>query len=176
MPHAPSSGLGVCDRCYQSPARRSSLQKTSELESMPTCASAEKSGLYVIGDAAGTGDGSELPMLSAPALQQGRFVARSILRDIAGRPPEPPFRYVDKGTMATIGRNAAVAHFRGGLELTGFLGWLAWTFVHIWYLIGFRNRLAALSWLGLELHPFRSTHSNHSASYARSTGLSSRCC
>lgn len=102
-------------------------------------------GLYVIGDAASAGDGNELPMLSAPAIQQGRFVARSILRDIAERPPEPPFRYVDKGTMATIGRNAAVAHLRGGLELTGFFGWLAWIFVHIWYLIGFRNRLAALS-------------------------------
>jgi len=84
-------------------------------------------------------------MLSAPAIQQARYVARSILGNIAGRTPERPFRYFDKGTMATIGRNAAVAHLRGGLELTGFLGWLAWIFVHIWYLIGFRNRLAALS-------------------------------
>jgi NADH dehydrogenase len=84
-------------------------------------------------------------MLSAPAIQQARYVAQSILGLIAGRRPTLPFRYLDKGTMATIGRNAAVAHLRGGIELTGFLGWLAWIFVHIWYLIGFRNRLAALS-------------------------------
>jgi NADH:ubiquinone reductase (H+-translocating) len=100
-------------------------------------------GVYVIGDAAAVATG-ELPMLSAPAMQQGRYVARAILGRIAGRPPERPFRYFDKGTLATIGRNAAVAHLRGGLELTGFVGWLAWIFVHIWYLVGFRNRLAAL--------------------------------
>jgi NADH dehydrogenase len=102
-------------------------------------------GVYVIGDAAAAEGGSELPMLSAPAIQQARYVAQSILGLIAGRRPTLPFRYLDKGTMATIGRNAAVAHLRGGIELTGFLGWLAWIFVHIWYLIGFRNRLAALS-------------------------------
>jgi NADH:ubiquinone reductase (H+-translocating) len=102
-------------------------------------------GVYVIGDAAAAENGSELPMLSAPAIQQARYVAHSILGDAAGRKRDRPFRYLDKGTMATIGRNAAVASLRGGLELTGFLGWLAWIFVHIWYLIGFRNRLAALS-------------------------------
>jgi NADH:ubiquinone reductase (H+-translocating) len=102
-------------------------------------------GVYVIGDAAAAEDGSELPMLSAPAIQQARYVARSILEDAAGRTRDRPFRYFDKGTMATIGRNAAVARLRGGLELTGFLGWLTWIFVHIWYLIGFRNRRAALS-------------------------------
>jgi NADH dehydrogenase len=103
--------------------------------------------VYAIGDAAAAENGSELPMLSAPAIQQGHYVARSILDDMAGRNPRRPFRYFDKGTMATIGRNAAVAHLRGGIELTGFLGWLAWIFVHIWYLVGFRNRLVALfSW------------------------------
>jgi NADH:ubiquinone reductase (H+-translocating) len=102
-------------------------------------------GAYAIGDAATpkAGEG-ELPMLSAPAMQAARYVARSILADLAGGRQEQPFRYFDKGTMATIGRNAAVAHLRGGLELTGFLGWLAWIFVHIWYLVGFRNRLSAM--------------------------------
>lgn len=101
--------------------------------------------VFLIGDAAAVAeDGGELPMLSAPAMQQARYVAKSILSARAGRHQEKPFRYVDKGTMATIGRNAAVAHLRGGLELTGFLGWLAWVFVHIWYLVGFRNRVAAL--------------------------------
>ncbi|MGH2728608.1 MAG: NAD(P)/FAD-dependent oxidoreductase [Actinomycetota bacterium] len=96
----------------------------------------------VIGDAASVAvDGGELPMLSPPAMQAGRYVARSILGH-AG----PAFRYVDKGTMATIGRRAAVADVRG-LKLKGTLGWLAWLFVHIYYLIGFRNRAAVLaSW------------------------------
>jgi NADH:ubiquinone reductase (H+-translocating) len=106
-------------------------------------------GVYAIGDAASVGNGSELPMLSTPAIQEGRYVARCILDSLSGRAPAGPFRYFDKGTMATIGRNAAVAHLRGGVELTGVLGWLAWIFVHIWYLIGFRNRLAALSSWGL---------------------------
>ncbi len=99
-------------------------------------------GVYVIGDAASvtTRDG-ELPMLSPPAMQAGRYVARSILGN-----KQPPFRYVDKGTMATIGRRAAVADVRG-LKMKGTLGWLAWLFVHIYYLIGFRNRAAVLaSW------------------------------
>jgi len=99
-------------------------------------------GVYAIGDAASvkTRDG-ELPMLSPPAMQAGRYVARAIL----GR-QQAPFRYVDKGTMATIGRRAAVADVRG-FKLKGTLGWLAWLFVHIYYLIGFRNRAAVLaSW------------------------------
>jgi NADH:ubiquinone reductase (H+-translocating) len=102
--------------------------------------------VFLIGDAAAFLEGgTELPMLSAPAMQQARYVAKSILAKQAGRRVEKPFQYIDKGTMATIGRNAAVAHLRGGLELTGLLGWLAWVFVHIWYLVGFRNRVAALS-------------------------------
>jgi NADH:quinone reductase (non-electrogenic) len=102
--------------------------------------------VYVLGDAAAAEqDGAELPMVSAPAMQAGRYVARAIHADLTGRPPARPFRYLDKGSMATIGRNAAVAHLRGGLELTGAVGWLVWLFVHVWYLEGFRNRLVALS-------------------------------
>ena len=101
---------------------------------------------FALGDTAGPEqDGEELPMLSAPAMQAGRYVARAIHADLMGRQPVRPFRYFDKGTMATIGRNAGIAHLRGGLELTGFLGWLAWIFVHVWYLIGFRNRILALA-------------------------------
>jgi NADH:ubiquinone reductase (H+-translocating) len=103
---------------------------------------------YALGDAAAAGqDGKELPMVSAPAIQAGRYIARAIRADLAGGPAGPPFRYFDKGKMATIGRNAAVAQLRGGLELTGFAGWLAWLFVHVWYLAGLRNRVIALaSW------------------------------
>ena len=103
---------------------------------------------YALGDTAGAEqDGRELPMVSAPAIQAGRYVARAIRSDLRGGEAGPPFKYFDKGRMATIGRNAAVAQLRGGLELTGFVGWLVWLFVHVWYLVGFRNRLIALvSW------------------------------
>lgn len=107
-------------------------------------------GAFAIGDVASPGISAQdqLPMLSPPAMQGGRYVAASILDQVRRiRRDRPPFDYVDKGTMATIGRNAGVAHLRGGLEFTGFLGWLTWLFVHIYYLIGFRNRIAALfSW------------------------------
>ena len=87
-------------------------------------------------------------MLSPPAMQGGRYVAQSILDEVRGLGRErPPFHYLDKGTMATIGRNAGVTHLPGGLEFTGLIGWLTWLFVHIYYLIGFRNRISALgSW------------------------------
>ena len=105
--------------------------------------------VFVIGDAASAAEvaGGELPMLSPPAMQGGRYVARQIAeraRREAGQ--RKPFRYLDKGTMATIGRRAAVADVRG-FKLRGTLGWLAWLFVHIYYLIGFRNRAVVLaSW------------------------------
>lgn len=104
--------------------------------------------VYVVGDAASVADGSEeLPMLSPPAMQAGRHVAAAIVRRASGTEGKSkPFRYVDKGTMATIGRRAAVADVHG-LRLKGTTGWLAWLVVHIYYLIGFRNRLAVLwSW------------------------------
>lgn len=107
-------------------------------------------GAYAIGDVASPilSDQRELPMLSPPAMQAGRYVARAIVDDVRGLAAErKPFHYLDKGTMATIGRNAGVTHLPGGLEFTGFLGWLTWLFVHIYYLVGFRNRISALgSW------------------------------
>jgi NADH:quinone reductase (non-electrogenic) len=105
-------------------------------------------GVFAIGDLAGAqgGDEQELPMLSSPALQEGRYAARAIMHLIqTGDPPVRPFRYLDKGTMATIGRNAGIAQFAGGIQLTGFLGWMAWSLVHVYYLVGFRNRLLALA-------------------------------
>ena len=79
-------------------------------------------------------------------MQQGRFVADAIRADVRGRPREQPFRYRDKGTMATIGRSRAVA-FRGALRLSGFPAWVAWLFVHLVFLMGFRNRLVVfLTW------------------------------
>ena len=103
--------------------------------------------VFVIGDVAAVQTpGGELPMLSPPAMQEGRYVAHAIREQLAGRDVRKPFKYLDKGTMATIGRHAAVADVRG-LKLKGFLGWLTWLLVHIYYLIGFRNRIAVLaSW------------------------------
>ena len=96
---------------------------------------------YAIGDVAAAPDrkGQPLPMVGPPAMQAGRFVARQIRTGEPGR----RFHYFDKGTMATIGRRAAVAQV-GPIQLTGFLGWVAWLVVHLYYLVGFENRLRVL--------------------------------
>ncbi|HTI55736.1 MAG TPA: NAD(P)/FAD-dependent oxidoreductase [Verrucomicrobiae bacterium] len=99
---------------------------------------------FAIGDlCAFTGaDGRPLPGLAPVALQQGRAAARNVLHHLAGEPTEP-VRYRDRGSMATIGRAAAVAVV-GRLRLSGLPAWLAWLFVHIMFLIGFRNRFLVL--------------------------------
>ena len=100
--------------------------------------------VFVIGDlAAFVHQGGKPPPGVAPvAIQQGRHAARNILRACQGRPLEP-FHYVDKGSLATIGRAAAVADF-GRIRLSGFFAWLAWLLVHIIFLIGFRNRFVVM--------------------------------
>jgi NADH dehydrogenase len=99
---------------------------------------------YVIGDLAHVGDPGARPhpMLAPVAIQQGDLVARSILRQLRGRKPKS-FAYKDRGTMVTIGRQAAVAHVFG-LQLKGFLAWCLWLTVHLVWLIGFRNRMLVL--------------------------------
>ena len=87
-------------------------------------------------------DGKPLPGVSPVAMQMGEQVARNIRRDLEGKPYET-FVYHDKGSMATIGRKAAIAEI-GKLKLSGFIAWLAWLVVHIFFLIGFRNRIAVL--------------------------------
>ncbi len=100
--------------------------------------------VQVIGDLANFPHqtGQPLPGISPVAMQQGRHAARNVLAMIKGRKPQR-FRYWDKGTMATIGRNKAVADLKV-THLSGPLAWLAWLFVHIIFLIGFRNRLLVL--------------------------------
>jgi NADH dehydrogenase len=100
--------------------------------------------VYAIGDVAAAHDrrGGDLPMVSPPAMQAGRHVARMIAAGLDGRTPRR-FRYVDKGTLATIGRRAAVGKV-GPLRFRGFVGWVVWLVVHLWYLIGFENRLRVL--------------------------------
>lgn len=87
-------------------------------------------------------DGKPLPGVSPVAMQMGECVARNIQHDLSGK-PRKPFGYVDKGSMATIGRKAAIAHV-GKLKLSGFPAWLFWLGLHIFFLIGFRNRFAVL--------------------------------
>ena len=84
-------------------------------------------------------EGKPLPGLAPVAMQQGRYAARAIRARLSGREPAP-FRYVDKGNLATIGRSKAVADIKG-LHLSGFVAWTIWLFVHLVYLIGFQNRL-----------------------------------
>jgi len=100
--------------------------------------------VFVIGDlcAFTHQTGSPLPGVAPVAIQQGRAAAENIWRQLSGE-QTLPFRYKDKGSMATIGRAAAVAVI-GKLKLSGLLAWLAWLFVHILYLIGFRNRFIVL--------------------------------
>ncbi len=87
-------------------------------------------------------DGKPLPGVSPVAMQMGEAVARNIQLDLKGKPRQE-FHYTDKGTMATIGRKAAIAHV-GKLKLSGFPAWLFWLGLHIWFLIGFRNRFAVM--------------------------------
>jgi NADH dehydrogenase len=91
-------------------------------------------------------DGSALPGIAPVAKQQGRAAANAVMAQIAGQAP-PPFRYRGVGQLATIGRREAVVEF-GRLRLSGRLAWLIWSAAHIYFLIGFRNRLiVALDWL-----------------------------
>jgi NADH dehydrogenase len=86
-----------------------------------------------------------LPGVAPVAMQQGRYAARAVRERLAGREPKP-FRYLDKGNLATIGRARAVADVKG-LHLSGFIAWVAWLVVHLWYLIGFQNRvLVVIRW------------------------------
>ena len=100
--------------------------------------------IFVIGDLSvfTHQGGHPLPGVSPVAMQQGRYVARAIRDRLAGR-LAPPFHYVDKGTMAVVGRSAAIAEVMG-VKLKGLPAWLAWCGLHIFYLIGFRNRFIVM--------------------------------
>jgi NADH dehydrogenase len=100
--------------------------------------------VFVIGDLAhcAGADGRPLPAVAPVAIQQGRYVGRLIERRLRGE-TLPPFRYHDRGSLATIGRAAAVADL-GWIRLSGYVGWLAWLFVHLMNLVGYQNRLLVL--------------------------------
>jgi NADH:ubiquinone reductase (H+-translocating) len=105
--------------------------------------------IFVIGDTAAVRDeaGKALPGVATVAKQEGKYVARVLLARLGGKPAPPPFHYRDYGELATVGRNFAVVDFHW-LRLTGRLAWLVWSVAHIYFLIGFRNRLVvAMDWI-----------------------------
>jgi NADH dehydrogenase len=105
--------------------------------------------VFVIGDlAALEQDGKPVPGVAPAAMQGGSYVAKVIARRLAGKPETAPFHYLDKGSLATIGRAAAVADMPGKIRLSGFIAWLAWSLIHVFFLIGFRNRfLVMFQWM-----------------------------
>lgn len=111
----------------------------------PDCSLPAHPEIFVIGDLAHFAHqrGTPLPGLAPVAMQQGRYVARAIRRRLTGQPVRP-FRYRDKGQLATIGRAAAVADLGKRLRFSGYPAWLLWLFVHIMYLVGFQNRVLVL--------------------------------
>jgi len=111
----------------------------------PDCTLPNHPEVFVIGDLAHFNgpDGQPLPGVAQVAIQMGEAAAKNIARDLRGE-SRKPFHYFDKGSMATIGRSAAVFD-AFGVQLTGFVAWLGWLFVHIVYLVGFRNRIIALA-------------------------------
>lgn len=119
--------------------------KGGRVEVSPSLTLNDDENIFVIGDTANVkgADGKPLPGVSPVAMQEGRYVAKAILARLRGEAHTKPFRYWDKGVMATIGRSRAVAKL-GRFKFTGFLAWLVWTFVHVLYLIGFRNRFIVM--------------------------------
>jgi NADH dehydrogenase len=114
----------------------------------PFCSLDAHPEIFVIGDMASFLDaqGKPLPGVSPVAMQQGRHVARIIRDEIKGKPRQI-FTYFDKGSMATIGRATGIAQM-GKFKLKGLLGWLAWLFIHLFYLVGFKNRISTfITWV-----------------------------
>lgn len=104
--------------------------------------------VYVVGDLAAhvNPDGTPTPGLAPAAKQAGLYAARCIAADLAGRKLPAPFRYRDHGQLATIGRHSAIVNYRG-VHIAGYIGWWLWGFAHIYFLIGFRNRIVvAANW------------------------------
>ncbi len=123
------------------------IDRAGRVEVSPDLSVPGHPNVFVIGDLATLKDknGNMLPGVAPVAIQEGDWVGKTIARDLKNQ-PRRDFRYFDKGSLATIGRAAAVAQI-GGFELSGYFAWLAWLFVHILFLIGFRNRvLVMIQW------------------------------
>jgi NADH dehydrogenase len=120
------------------------LDRAGRVRVNPDLTVPDRDDVFVIGDlAAIQQDGRPVPGVAPAAIQMGRHVAANIRRAITGQPRQP-FRYRDKGSFATIGRGKAVGELPGGVRLSGFAAWLAWLAIHIFFLIGFRNRVLVI--------------------------------
>ena len=120
------------------------LDRVGRVTPLPTLALAEYPNLFVVGDlCAFTQDGKMLPGVAQVAMQEGVHAARNVLHLVRNESPRP-FRYRDYGTVATIGRGSAVGGVFG-VKISGFFGWLFWIFLHIFWLIGFRNRIVVMT-------------------------------
>jgi NADH dehydrogenase len=123
-----------------------SLARSGRVKVTPRLTITDHPEVFVIGDAAAFEQaGAVLPMLAPVAIQGGKYVGEVIAARLKGE-SSPAFRFHDKGTMATVGRGAAVAQI-GPIRINGLIGWFIWIFIHLLYLVGFRNRFLALwSW------------------------------
>ncbi|MCR9092651.1 MAG: NAD(P)/FAD-dependent oxidoreductase [bacterium] len=127
---------------------RSALDRQGRVRVRPDLSLPDRPEVFVAGDQAHVegGEGEPLPGVAPVAMQQGAYLAKRIRGMAAGRVDDRAFVYVDKGQMATIGRKRAVLQ-RGKLELAGFPAWIAWLLVHVYFLVGFKNRLfVVLQW------------------------------
>jgi NADH dehydrogenase len=132
------------------------LDAIGRVEVEPDLSVADHPEIFVIGDMAHVEHrGVAISCVAPAAIQQGKFVARVISDRLAGKKPPTAFRYFDKGSLATIGRSAAVGQFRG-LRFWGFPAWLAWLFIHLLYLIEFENRVIVLiQWVNMYVNRHR---------------------
>jgi NADH dehydrogenase len=122
---------------------RTPLDRAGRVPVLPDLSVQERPEIFVIGDAATfMQKGKPVPGVAQGAMQMGTLAAKNIARDLANK-PRRAFRYFNKGNLATIGRNKAVADF-GGVTFAGFPAWILWIFIHILYLAGFRNRASVL--------------------------------
>jgi NADH dehydrogenase len=120
------------------------LDRAGRVAALPTLQVPGHPNIFVIGDlCALSQDGAALPGVAQVAMQEGTHASKNVLHAMRGEPLEP-FRYKDYGIMATIGRGSAVGDVYG-LKISGWFGWLFWLFLHIFWLIGFRNRIAVMS-------------------------------
>lgn len=121
------------------------LDRAGRAQTEEDCSLKNAPNIFVIGDQAHfpTEDGRGLPGLAPVAIQQGRFVGDLICNEVKKQKPRPNFKYVDKGTMATIGRRKAVAQI-GFLHVTGLIAWYMWLVIHIYFLVGFKNRVLVI--------------------------------
>jgi NADH dehydrogenase len=139
-----AAGVRASDLATKVPAPHG---RAGRLVVLPTLQLADHPEIFVAGDMAAARErGDLLPMVAPAAMQEGTWAARNIGRRLAGQEPRP-FHYRNRGMMATIGRNAAVAQI-GPLRFSGFLAWVLWLTLHLVWLVGFRNRvLVFINWI-----------------------------